>query len=255
MTTPPTTATSSSPTAAEQPIAALRPAPQRLSFSVAALLADDKKDSSTTKLSSSPSPSSSPTSHLNYPQFHAIRVNPMFQQNDASQSPADLRMLSLTALTKDITDLRVPPPNHRFSESPKDFSTGLSHQHQSITGYPKSPTSSSQGEANSRCSDDDVGSLVDVEDLHERPESTPAPVRPTPGYVGGFSSLGNLSYQRLSAAAASLHPALWTGHPAAAAAAAAAAQATFFPSHFHHAPLNGMYLLFLFFNFVKTLAK
>lgn len=108
----------------------------------------------------------------------------------------------------------------------------------------QSPRSSSHEEGRSRCSeaedieDDDENSLVDVEDLQQH-ASSPTPVRPTPAYVGGFSTLGSIPGIP-PGIPPGLHPAVWgAGHQAAAAAAAAAATATFFPSHFgHHAPLN-----------------
>ncbi|KAL2712452.1 muscle segmentation homeobox-like [Vespula squamosa] len=120
------------------------------------------------------------------------------------------------------------PSPKTTSNSQKDFGS-------------QSPRSTSQEEGRSRCSeiedidDDDENSLVDVEDLQQH-ASSPTPVRPTPAYVGGFSTLGTIP-----GIPPGLHPAVWgAGHQAAAAAAAAAAAtATFFPSHFgHHAPLN-----------------
>lgn len=86
--------------------------------------------------------------------------------------------------------------------------------------------------------EDDESSLVDVEDLQNH-ASSPTPVRPTPAYLGGFSTLGGIP-----TIPPNLHSAVWGGghqNPATAAvAAAAAASATFFPSHFsHHIPLNG----------------
>lgn len=231
MTSPVTPASSSPRSASDLPImrsaSASRPPAQRLSFSVAALLADDKKDSTTTSSSNnntttsikSCSPSASPT---HQPAGHLLQHYSHELQRTSSLSPTDLSVQSLH--------------HQRYSLSPSQ-PQNLHQLH-----YPKSPTSSSQEEATSRCSDadDDVGSLVDVEDIRDSESSscTPAPVRPTPAYVGGFSSLANLS-------GIPMHPALWTtGHQnVAAAAAAAAAQASYFPSHFaHHAPLNGAYL-------------
>ncbi|XP_001601013.2 muscle segmentation homeobox [Nasonia vitripennis] len=236
MTSPVTPASSSPRSASDLPIMrsasaahqTLRPPAQRLSFSVAALLADDKKDSgggnnnnnnknnNNNNATSGVKPCSPSASPTHQPAGHLLQHYSQELQRTSSLSPTDLSVQSLR--------------HQRYSLSPGQPQS-LHQLH-----YPKSPTSSSQEEATSRCSeaDDDVGSLVDVEDIRDSEGSscTPAPVRPTPAYVGGFSSLGNLS-------GIPMHPALWsTGHPNVAAAAAAA-QASFFPSHFaHHAPLN-----------------
>lgn len=133
------------------------------------------------------------------------------------------------------TDIRTTPePMVGCSSSPK-----IIGNHQDAGS--QSPTNSSHGEIHSRCSEtddveeDDESRLVDVEDLQHHP-SSPTPVRPTPAYLGGFSTLGGIP-----GIPPNFHSAMWGGgHQNAAAAAAAAAAATFFPSHFsHHAPLNG----------------
>ena len=135
------------------------------------------------------------------------------------------------------TDIRTSPESViGCSSSPK-----IIGNHQDAGS--QSPTSSSHGEIHSRCSEtddieeDDESRLVDVEDLQHHP-SSPTPVRPTPAYLSGFSTLGGIP-----GIPPNFHPAVWGGGhqnaaAVAAAAAAAAATATFYPSHFSHAPLN-----------------
>ncbi|XP_057338092.1 homeobox protein MSX-1-like [Microplitis mediator] len=129
----------------------------------------------------------------------------------------------------------------RFNDRPRSIQLSTSDM---LVGS-QSPRSSHE-ERHSRCSeldmeeeDDDEGCLVDVEDLEQQKSSSPTPVRPMPGYVGGFSTLGSIL-----GLPTSLHPAVWGGtgpthRSVAATVAAAAAAASYFPAHFtHHAPLN-----------------
>ncbi|XP_047349947.1 muscle segmentation homeobox-like isoform X2 [Vespa velutina] len=285
--TSPVTPPSTSPGSADEaqaPQPSPRPA-HRLSFSVAALLADTRKspetttrqDISTISLESSPISSYSPVR-----QDHVTTVP--ITSNTPTKYPSDLRTNrynlsaspNLEAKTPQYTcdspgittETRTPPSRYTDVElgleSPTDRHTSygtidyrIRTNTTNITTCsapsPKttnntqkdfdsqSPRSSSLEEGRSRCSeiedidDDDENSLVDVEDLQQH-ASSPTPVRPTPAYVGGFSTLGTIP-----GIPPGLHPAVWgAGHQAAAAAAAAAAAtATFFPSHFgHHAPLN-----------------
>ncbi|CAB0032816.1 unnamed protein product [Trichogramma brassicae] len=282
MTSPLTPAASSSPRSSEPigsqqqvspslAVSSARPAAQRLSFSVAALLADDKRDQQQhhhhhhqhqhhsqqqqqQRRGQIASPSPPPSLYL---PGYAIRNHVA-----ASDGPTDLRTTSLSPTDLSSKESRLAAARSarqnqlnqlhqlRYSESPP---------RELHLAYPKSPMSSSQEEANSET--DDGASLIDVVDMHDSSEgsssapllgssgsqtmstttaatttthNTPGPVRPTPAYIGGFSGLGNLG--------GVLHPALWTSHQnsaVAAAAAAAAHQANFFPAHFgHHAPLN-----------------
>ncbi|XP_058803772.1 homeobox protein MSX-2-like [Phymastichus coffea] len=188
----------------------LRPSAQRLSFSVAALLADDRKQAGQREHRSG---FLQPHGQLLLQHFQAARAHPLAQQCGAT----DLRLGdSPTDLSKDAA-----AGEPRRSPSPRDPSAGAA---------PKSPQSCSQEEAASHCSDD-LGSLVDVEDLDAELArgAQPRPLRPTPtpAYVAGFSALQGLP------ALPQLHPALWqAGHPAAVAA-------SLYSSHFaHHAPLN-----------------
>lgn len=285
--TSPVTPASTSPDSSDeaQALQATARPTHRLSFSVAALLADTKKtsESSTRQDGLLMSPRSSPIVPYS-PLRHEPRVtvnssvmpkhpcefktsryvlssSPGLSQNNRvthSASPhgaSDSRTpprypeavdfagnfeatsrrptsASVDYRMKVSTDIRTSPdPGVGCSSSPK-----TSHQD---TGS-QSPRSSSHGETRSRCSEtddveeDDESSLVDVEDLQNH-ASSPTPVRPTPAYLGGFSTLGGIPGIPPSLA-------VWGGghQNAAAAAAAAAASATFFPSHFsHHAPLNG----------------
>ncbi|XP_014238932.1 muscle segmentation homeobox-like [Trichogramma pretiosum] len=280
MTSPLTPAASSSPRSSEPigsqqqvspslAVSSARPAAQRLSFSVAALLADDKRDQqqhqhhqhhqhqqhNQQRRGQIASPSPPPSLYL---PSYAIRNHVA-----ASDGPTDLRTTSLSPTDLSSKESRLAAARSarqnqlnqlhqlRYSESPP---------RELHLAYPKSPMSSSQEEANSET--DDGASLIDVVDMHDSSEGSssapllgcssgsqtmstttqatttttqhaPGPVRPTPAYIGGFSGLGNLG--------GVLHPALWTSHQnsAVAAAAAAAHQANFFPAHFgHHAPLN-----------------
>ncbi|XP_035733021.1 muscle segmentation homeobox-like [Vespa mandarinia] len=310
--TSPVTPPSTSPGSADEaqaPQPSPRPA-HRLSFSVAALLADTRKspetttrqDISTISLESSPISSYSP---VRQDQVTTVPIT----SNTPTKYPSDLRTNrynlsaspNLEAKTPQYTcdspgittETRTPPSRYTDVElgleSPTDRHTSygtidyrirttttnittvnnnnnnnnnnndtpISADNQVLikcsAPSPKttsntqkdfdsqSPRSSSLEEGRSRCSeiedidDDDENSLVDVEDLQQH-ASSPTPVRPTPAYVGGFSTLGTIP-----GIPPGLHPAVWgAGHQAAAAAAAAAAAtATFFPSHFgHHAPLN-----------------
>ncbi|KAI4493452.1 hypothetical protein M0804_001628 [Polistes exclamans] len=291
--TSPVTPPSTSPGSADEaqaPQPSARPA-HRLSFSVAALLADTKKspESSRREDTSKINLESSPIS--SYSSVDQDLLTTVTSNHTSSKYPSDLRTnrYNLTAspdsdaktqrYTCDsprvTTEIRTPPS--RYTE----IELGLESPTERCTSYgtidyrirtnsdsatssdtvllkcsipsPKitnnsqrdygsqSPRSSSQEEGRSRCSeiedieDDDENSLVDVEDLQQH-ASSPTPVRPTPAYVGGFSTLGSIP-----GIPPGLHPAVWgPGHQAAAAAAAAAAAtASFFPSHFgHHAPLN-----------------
>ncbi|XP_076750821.1 uncharacterized protein LOC143423400 [Xylocopa sonorina] len=275
--TSPVTPSSSSPDSneAQAPQATAKPV-HRLSFSVAALLADTKNSDTARRETSSVSPRSSPV--VSYSPVR--QEQPSLTSNVASQKypgGQDYRSRYLS-VSPGIHEHRPTPYTcdtprslldsrtlSRFSEielervveSPKQRSRILDYAVQTSTSDaacssspkvpsqpdfgPQSPRSSSH-EGRSRCSEpedideDDENSLVDVEDLQHQ-GSSPTPVRPTPAYIGGFSSLGTIS-----GIPASLHPAVWGGghqDAAAAAAAAAAATASFFPSHFsHHAPLN-----------------
>ncbi|KAJ8683583.1 hypothetical protein QAD02_019375 [Eretmocerus hayati] len=258
MTSPLTPASSMSPRSSEQqpqsastsPIIigaqSTRPQSQRLSFSVAALLADDKKD----KLRST-NITSSQIHNLQNRNFGvaATTAAQVYQnhirQASISPSPTDLSCTSVGSISVKSTRDMMIVQNHQSNRTCGEMSPG--HNTINIIRKPlDSPASSSHcdNEVNSPrgCSeidDDDGGSLVDVEEMPEvaRINNTttipcsvgtvPAPLRPTPAYVGGFSALAGLSGVH-AAAAAALHPALWSGH-----------QAGFFPSHFsHHAPLN-----------------
>ncbi|CAL7946315.1 unnamed protein product [Xylocopa violacea] len=283
--TSPVTPSSSSPDSneAQAPQATAKPV-HRLSFSVAALLADTKNSDTAGRETSSVSPRSSPVvsyspvrqeqpSHTSnvapqkYPGGQDFRsrylsVSPGIHEHrstpytcDTPRSLLDSRTLS--RFSEIELDRVVESPKQRSrildyavqtsmdsgstSDAACSSSPKVSTASQPDFG-PHSPRSSSH-EARSRCSEpedideDDENSLVDVEDLQHQGTS-PTPVRPTPAYIGGFSSLGTIS-----GIPAGLHPAVWGGghqDAAAAAAAAAAATASFFPSHFsHHAPLNG----------------
>ncbi|KAG7201231.1 hypothetical protein KM043_004016 [Ampulex compressa] len=239
----------------------------RLSFSVAALLADTRKTAEPRReVSPRSSPSYGRQDHLasnsslpKYPtDYRTSRYSPSSSSN--LQEPRATRYDASRDSPKALSDLRTPT---RLPEEPRRSIVGLDYRIQAAndagsgsdvcSSSPKphsahqdfgsqSSRSSSHGEARSRCSEtedieeDDESSLVDVEDLQHHQPSSPTPVRPTPGYIGGFSSLSGIP-----GIPASLHPAVWgAGHQSAAAAAAAAvATASFFPSHFsHHAPLN-----------------
>ncbi|XP_076669445.1 uncharacterized protein LOC143369427 [Andrena cerasifolii] len=276
--TPPSTSPGSNE--AQAPQATSKPV-HRLSFSVAALLADTRKPDSKPE-TPSVSPRSSPIS-----SYSPIRQEHLITSNSTLQRyPADYRARYLS-VSPNVHDLRTTQYSScesprsaidarlstRFSDTELDRIDTLGQRSASRTldylaqtSTDSTPTSdavarssppkvsavsqsefgsqsprSSSHEARSRCSetedieDEDENSLVDVEDLqHQQQSSSPTPVRPTPAYIGGFSSLGSIS-----GIPPSLHPAVWGGSHQGAAAAAAAAAATFFPSHFsHHAPLN-----------------
>lgn len=274
--TPPSTSPGSNE--AQAPQATSKPV-HRLSFSVAALLADTKKSSAKPE-TPSVSPRSSPIAsyspvrqeHLvssnstlqRYPTDYRTRylsVSPNVHELRATQYPSF--EASRTAIDARLS-IRFPETEIDRTESPSQRSVSRSLDHIAQTSSDSAPTSdaacssspkvstasqpelgchsprSSSHEARSRCSEtedieeEDENSLVDVEDLQQQQSSSPTPVRPTPAYIGGFSSLGSIS-----GIPASLHPAVWGGSHQGAAAAAAAATAGFFPSHFsHHAPLN-----------------
>ncbi|EZA57787.1 hypothetical protein DMN91_003336 [Ooceraea biroi] len=280
MTSPMTPASTSpdSPDEAQAPQATSKPT-HRLSFSVAALLADTRKTSESTARQDAllTSPRSSPVSYSPVRQEPRIVVNPALAKQPcdfkaaryASPSPNPNQEVRLTrcASPHDTSDSRTPPrypemidfacsiesPNKRSTSGSIDYrihpSTDIRTTPEPVVGCsssPKiigshqdvgsqSPRSSSHGEVRSRCSetdeveDDDEDRLVDVEDLHQHHASSPTPVRPTPAYLGGFSTLGGIP-----GIPPSLHPAVWGGGHQNVATAAA-----FFPSHFsHHAPLN-----------------
>ncbi|XP_033328740.1 uncharacterized protein LOC117221692 [Megalopta genalis] len=276
--TPPSTSPGSNEAQAPQPTS--KPV-HRLSFSVAALLADTKKPDSRQE-TSSVSPRSSPVA-----SYSPIRQEQLIPSN-LHRYPADFRSRYLSVSpgindprsrqytaceTRSSTDARVlsryseseseriESPGSRSTPRTLDYIGQTSTDSVSTSDVacssspkvstasqpdfgPQSPRSSSH-EARSRCSEtedveeEDENSLVDVEDLQYQHHGTsPTPVRPTPAYIGGFSSLGNIP-----GIPPSLHPAVWggghQGAAAAAAAAAAVATAGFFPSHFaHHGPLN-----------------
>lgn len=272
--TPPSTSPGSNE--AQAPQATSKPV-HRLSFSVAALLADTRKPDSKPE-TPSVSPRSSPVSSYSpIRQAHLITSNSTLQRY-----PADYRARYLS-VSPNVHDLRTTQYSScesprsaidarlstRFPDTELDRIDTLGQRSASRTldylvqtstdstpasdavacsSPPKVPAvsqsefgsqspRSSSHEARSRCSetedieDEDENSLVDVEDLqHQQQSSSPTPVRPTPAYIGGFSSLGSIS-----GIPTSLHPAVWGGSHQGAAA-------TFFPSHFsHHAPLNGEY--------------
>ncbi|KAK2576834.1 hypothetical protein KPH14_005467 [Odynerus spinipes] len=289
--TPPSTSPGSADEAqAPQPTA--RPA-HRLSFSVAALLADTRKTPESSLRQETPvvSLESSPISSYSPPRQDHLATVSIASSTPPSKYPSDLRTNRYTlAASPNLeakytcesprisTETRTPPSRYsdvEFGlESPTDRHTsygtidyrirttsesGASSDNTLLkcsSSSPKttsasqrdfgsqSPRSSSHEEGRSRCSetedieDDDENSLVDVEDLQQH-ASSPTPVRPTPAYVGGFSTLGSIPGIP-PGIPPGLHPAVWgAGHQAAAAAAAAAATASFFPAHFgHHAPLN-----------------
>ena len=294
--TPPSTSPGS-PDEAQPPQP--RPIQHRLSFSVAALLADTKKSPERSSRLTSLSPSTSPGApypsvhhrhHNNYsrtspspkysPEFASSRYS-IIPGTTSKDVASEHRIpphfaLSTSTSPKSASDVcgstKYPdvcesatgssPTRHsvsnlldeRISGSPSIHSSGTQSPIIASSTSPKlvqsghvfgqdfgaqSPRSSHE-EGRSRCSeledidDEDEGSLVDVEDLQQH-TSSPTPVRPTPAYIGGFSTLGSIT-----GLPASLHSAVWgAGHQNAAAAAAAAA-AAYFPAHFsHHAPLNG----------------
>lgn len=273
--TPPSTSPGSNE--AQAPQATSKPV-HRLSFSVAALLADTKKpgpgqEASSTSPGSSPIASYSPvrqqratiaanSSQQRYPadyraRYLSVSPNLRYASCESARSAIDARIFtrfsdteldrieSLGRRSSVSRTLDYAVRTSTDSASTSDLGARSSSPKTSTTpGQPEfgsqSPRSSSH-EARSGCSEtedieeEDENSLVDVEDLqHQHHGSSPTPVRPTPAYIGGFSSLGSIS-----GIPPSLHPAVWGGGHQGAAAAAAAAAATFFPSHFsHHAPLN-----------------
>lgn len=243
MTSSPVTPPSTSPASPEQaqaPVPTSRPSQHRLSFSVAALLADTNKPKLEVSHAATvyPSPSASPVTSA---------YSPVASRQYQNSSPANSENVSYTLSPSPtrVCDTRTATSPGKFTETPHTISSMLISPNLQDYGSP-SPRSSHDG-ARSRLSeldmeDDEEGSLVDVEDL-EQQEATrsPNPVRPMPAYVGGFSTLGSLS-----GLPGGFHPAsVWGGSvqhrsAVAVAAAAAAAAASYFPSHFaHHAPLNG----------------
>ncbi|KAK0094832.1 hypothetical protein PV326_009861 [Microctonus aethiopoides] len=255
MTSSPMTPPSTSPSSVER-VEALEPtsrpvAQQRLSFSVAALLADTKKTRASQNncpvlpVSSAstvyPSPSSSPVTPSYSPlRNHHQESFPLTSNNSPDNSNCS-----------DSTVVNSPPKftetNHSISSIVSDYRNRVASNNETKTVRKllspngqtaltdlgsQSPQSSSHDEMRSRCSDmedEDDGCLVDVEDLDQHESTSPTPVRPMPAYVGGFSTLGSIL-----GLPASLHPAVWGG-----AVPHRSIAANYFPSHFsHHAPLN-----------------
>ncbi|XP_063978086.1 homeobox protein GHOX-7-like [Diachasmimorpha longicaudata] len=245
MTSSPATSPSTSPAPPEQAQAIVpttRANQQRLSFSVAALLADTKKPKAQVSNASAmyPSPSSSPVTSAYSP------VASRQYRNPSSCTPENANYTLSQSPTR-VCDTRTASSPPKLTETSHSISRMLTPPRNTTTNLQDygshSPRSSHDG-ATSRCSeldmeDDEEGSLVDVEDLEQQgTTSSPNPVRPMPAYVGGFSTLGTLS-----GLPGGFHPAsVWGGsvqHRSAVAIAAAAAAASYFPSHFaHHTPLN-----------------
>ncbi|XP_034944238.1 muscle segmentation homeobox-like [Chelonus insularis] len=267
MTSSPVTPPSTSPNTPDQ--AQVEPSSrptQRLSFSVAALLADTKKtrvetmcpvEPSKTSVGY-PSPSSSPIPISYSPaQHHHQRMNQSYgaldmitkTQYTRTHSPdsncSDSRTTSSPVKHTETSHSVVGLPDYKcLSDASTIDSVSKNRTSLSLNTSIAIPDARSQSpeshqeERQSRCSeldmeDEDEGCLVDVEDLEHHESTSPTPVRPMPAYVGGFSTLGSIL-----GLPASLHPAVWGGagpHRSVAAVAAA----SYFPSHFsHHAPLN-----------------
>ncbi|KAM0736283.1 Muscle segmentation homeobox [Formica fusca] len=283
--TSPVTPGSTSPDSSNEALQATSKPTHRLSFSVAALLAEDTRKTSESPAKQGPflmsSRSSPVVSYLPIRQEPRITINTMVPKHlcdlkisryTSSSLPNQETRLSHCVSPHNASDSGTPPrypevidfacsiesPSRRSTSGSVDYrihpSTDIRTTPEPMVGCsssPKiignhqdagsqSPTNSSHGEIHSRCSEtddveeDDESRLVDVEDLQHHP-SSPTPVRPTPAYLGGFSTLGGIP-----GIPPNFHSAVWGGgHQNAAAAAAAAAAATFFPAHFsHHAPLN-----------------
>ncbi|XP_077261226.1 uncharacterized protein LOC143896926 [Temnothorax americanus] len=271
--TSPVTPASTSPDSPDEAQASPKPA-HRLSFSVAALLADTRKtsDSSTRQNAILTSPRSSPI--VSYP----IRQEPRMLKHPCdfktsryilSSSPnlnQETRLIHCTS-PHNTSESRTPPryheaidyacntesPGRRSTSGSIDYrmhpSTDVSTTPEPIVGCsssPKiignhqdagsqSPRSSSHGEARSRCSETD-----DIEEDDESRlvdvEDLQHPSSPTPIRPTPAYLGGFATIGGIPEIPPGFHSAVWGGghQNAAAAAAAAAATATFFPSHFSH---------------------
>ncbi|XP_011877975.1 PREDICTED: muscle segmentation homeobox-like [Vollenhovia emeryi] len=279
MTSPVTPASTSpnSPDEAQALQASPKPA-HRLSFSVAALLADTRKtsESSTRQDAILTSSRSSPI----------VSFAPIRQESRVSKHPCDFKAaryilssspsqetrLAHCTSPRSTSESRTPPrypealdyacniesPGRRSTSGSVDYrmhpSTDASTTPEPTVGCsssPKiigshhdagsqSPRSSSHGEGRSRCSETD-----DIEEDDESRlvdvEDLQHPSSPTPIRPTPAYLGGFATIGGIPEIPPSLHPAVWGGghqNAAAAAAAAAAATATFFPHFSHHAPLN-----------------
>lgn len=280
----------SSPSVAEAPHHQESP---RLSFSVAALLADttttttssnNKHHQSSKKSSNEQSMtmrSSPPNIFMFHNKHHHLLQVPQFptsnlmishhhhnhqrfvassrvadhqkKSNDTKDYPAadatramDYR-IPLMRASADLMDHQQVLKSERQQHSPDNNGPMKSPSAAAMRDFDGSPRSS-QEEVRSRSSDEDEDNddddLVDVEYLQQDASSTsPIPVRPTPGYLGGFPGLPGMPGTMPSG----LHHVVWaTGHHQPGVAAASTAAGGFFPAHFaHHAPLNGNYYFWL----------
>lgn len=280
MTSPVTPASTSpdSPDEAQASQASPKPA-HRLSFSVAALLADTRKTSepSTRQDAILTSPRSSPiVSYAPIRQEPRVLKHPCDFKTSKfilSSSPnlnQETRLIHCTS-PHNISESRTPPryseaidyacniesPGKRSTSGSIDYrvhpSTDASSTPEPTVGCSssskisgnhqdagsQSPRSSSHGEARSRCSETD-----DIEEDDESRlvdvEDLQHPSSPTPIRPTPAYLGGFATIGGIPEIPPSLHPAIWgSGHQNAAAA--------FFPSPFsHHAPLNGKYQLSFF---------
>lgn len=237
-----------------------------LSFSVESLLAPSKKIrndnliQTTTTAMVYPSPTASPIS-TSY-SFNDSRLRVVANHNNSdvpeagryilSHSPVsicDSRTSSASSLSS-VSSLSVSPRNyHERSHSITSMmgtKSPITTPGTLLNNYNRAQSTQSADELQSRCSENDMDEDNDIgmDDEHDSDvdveETNSAPVRPLPGYVGGFPNFANLT--RLPVG---LHP-VWNNHPIAAAhqqrsvaANAAAASLNFYPSTFSHPAFNG----------------